>query len=127
MAVISPSRYDLVDTAHLKGHVWEGVANGDTGRPISFKGYRDARVMIHGDFGSGTAVFQGTDDPRGDPDHADHASAVWLTLDDEAGTAISVTANALKAVSVPALWLRPSLSGGSAGSLTVSVIAGGLK
>jgi len=127
MAVIDPERYDLKDIPHLEGHTWSGVANGDTGKPVRFRGFRDMRVQFFGDFGAGTAVFQGTDDPRGDPNHVDHANAVWLTLQDNLGNNISTNVALHEQIMVPALWVRPSLSGGTAGDLTCIVIAGGLR
>ena len=103
--------------------LWEGLATGDTGLPVKFAKFSDKSVHIYGTFSGGTTVvLQGSNDPRANPDHADHASAVWTGLTDAQGNAISVTAAAIEQVLENPLWIRPSVASGSSDSITVSLV-----
>lgn len=110
MAVVS---YTKTQRFNRKNIVWSAMANNpDTGSPF----YLDddalaAAVQIDGSFGGGTAVMQGSVD-----------GTTWFTLKDITGTDISTTANALFEVSSSVMYIRPSLSGGTAGSVAFRVV-----
>lgn len=100
---------------------WSGLTGADTGKPISLSGFTDVTAMIYAlsTHGSGTTVLQGSNDPRANPNHASHASAIWLSLTDAQGNAISKTADAIEVVEESPLWVRPSQSGGTSANVEV--------
>lgn len=92
------------------------LAAGDTGRPVNLPQYSDKNLTISSaNFATTAATFEGTDDPRGNPDHADHANAPWVPATDtlDAG-AISKTANATEVILQNFAWIRPKATGGTA-------------
>lgn len=105
-------------------HLWEGLDGDDTGRPVMASDFADKTVQIWAaSHGGGTTVLQGSNDPRANPNHADHASAVWKTLSDSDGNAISVTSDSgVLLVRENPLWIRPSQSGGTAASTKVALV-----
>lgn len=105
-------------------HLWEGLDGDDTGRPVMMADFSDKTVQIWAtDHGSGTTVLQGSNDPRANPNHTDHASAIWATLTDIDGDPISATANAGPLlVRENPLWVRPSQSGGTNATTKVALI-----
>jgi len=127
MAVITNTEYNIGDSAFRQGVQWLALANGDTGRPVSLRKYFDLQTMAIGTFGGGTAILQGTLDPRGNPNDADHASAVWFTLKSAQGNDITGTSNWQEQILLPALWIRPSISGGAAGSVNFYLLSRGYK
>ncbi len=93
---------------------WEGLTTGDTGRPLNVTAWSDKSIHFFGDFGSGaTIILQGSNDPRANPLHADHANANWITLTDPQGNSISKTSAAIEQVLENPFWIRPSVSGGT--------------
>lgn len=105
-------------------HLWESLDGDDTGRPVKTADFSDKTVQIWAtDHGSGTTVLQGSNDPRANPNHTDHANAVWKTLKDADGNAISVTADSnVLLVRENPLWIRPSQSGGTAATVKVALV-----
>ncbi len=107
MGVIVPS-YPKPRPCGVKRVLWAGLTAGDTGRPVSFPNYPDKTLTISGTFG-GAGTFEGTDEARGDPDHPDHANAVFVPCTDSLdAAAISKTANAGEVILQNYLWLRPA-------------------
>jgi hypothetical protein len=123
MAVIDPV-FSLA-TAEEKNFIWETLTSANpTGRPVDIAKYTDKSVQIFGTFDTTTVLMQGSNDPRANPDHPDHASAVWETLPDPQGNAISKTANALEQILDNTKWIRPNLSVAGAGSdIDVAIVA----
>jgi len=109
--------------ARIGGVSWPITQANPTGTPIEMSAWQDRTVHMFGTWDSGTIVMQGSNDPRANPAHASHASAVWSSLRDPGGTVISFTADALslKAILELPRWIRPSSSGGGA-SHAVTVI-----
>lgn len=95
---------------------WADMATGDTGEPIRHLGCRDRCVQFSGTFGGATVVLQGT---NGDGSADD---AVWATLRDNVGVAISATAAAIRQLGDIPLWIRPSVSGGSGAAIDVVIV-----
>lgn len=89
---------------------WAGLANGDDGAAFEAPEYGDRVVQFQGTFGSGTIVLQGSNDGTN-----------WHTLNDAGNAAISKTANSLETVMEVPRFVRPLLSGGTAGSVTVTL------
>lgn len=91
---------------------WAGLASGDTGRPVSFPQFADKTLTIYGNLAAQAATFEGTDDPRGNPDNPAHASAVWVPCTDSLdGGALSKTANAGEIILQNYAWIRPVMGG----------------
>jgi hypothetical protein len=103
--------------------MWVWVIDGDdTGLPVKFAKHSDKTVQIDSaSFGTATVVLEGSNDLRADPNHADHANAVWLTLTDPQGNAISKTANSVETVMENTLWVRPKATGDAGDALTINV------
>lgn len=111
MAVITPT-YPKPRPADVMYVLWSNLAAGDTGRPVSFSNYSDKNVTIYGTFG-GAVTLEGTDDPRGNPDHASHGSAVWVPVTDTLDVSgISKTANGGEAILQNFAWIRPVAAAG---------------
>lgn len=98
-----------VDTAdRTKVYAWEGMTTGDTGRPINVAQWADKSVHVFGNFGSGASVpIEGSNDPRANPKDADHASAVWQTLTDAQGNALTFSSANLEQILENTWWIRP--------------------
>jgi hypothetical protein len=122
MAVRTPT-YPKTKQSNLRKVLWEGLTGADTGLPVRLGKYTDKTVHIYAltGHGGGTTVLQGSNDPRADPTHASHASAIWTTLTDGQGTTISKTADAIEVVQENPEWIRPSQSGGTAADVVVAV------
>jgi hypothetical protein len=69
-----------------------------------------ASVQIGGTFGGATVVLQGSDD-----------GVTYATLNDTGGTAISTTSAARFELSTGCAFLKPSISGGTADSINVTL------
>lgn len=123
-AVRTPS-YPKTGITNVKKVLWEGLDGDDTGRPVRLGKYSDKTVHIFsptGAHGSATTILQGSNDPKANPDHADHANAKWVVLTDAQGNAISKTADAIEVIEENPEWIRPSQSGGTASDVTVALI-----
>ncbi len=113
----------------VRTYSWSTMGDADTGTPVAMSEYSDKSVQIGcgasasagNTFGSATVVIQGTNDPRGSPDHTDHANAVWSTLKDPQGNDISFTASGIKQILENPLWIRPKTSGGTGTDIDVVI------
>lgn len=123
MAVITPT-FPTKEVEEIDV-LWETLTSTNTtGRPVSLAKYNDKHISIYGTFDTTTIVLQGTDDPRGDPDHADHSNAVWFTLPDPQGNAISLTANGADQILSNPKWIRPNATiAGASTDLDVAITA----
>lgn len=92
--------------------VWSGLANGDQGSTVELPTWSDRSVQVVGTFGGGTLTMQGSNDGTN-----------WQALTDPQGTDIAKTGNALEQISELTRYIRPSLAGGAAGSVAVTVLA----
>lgn len=106
-----PPRLDLYESVLV---TWAGLANGDTGAPVELTEFPDRTVQIGTgaeSFGGGTMVLEGSLD-----------GVTYFTLKDPFGSSISTLVNALATVLELTRYVRPSLSGGAAGSVTVRLL-----
>lgn len=101
---------------------WAGLDGDDTGIPVLMAKHPDMCVQIDViTHGSATTTLEGTLDARGNPAHADHASAVWGALTDTTETAISTTTTDLAPTQVlqSVMWVRPKTTGGTSSNIKV--------
>lgn len=118
MAIITYATENLGDAQFV---TWETLTTDDVGQPWQLVHYSDKTVQIFGDFGSGaTVLMQGSNDPRviSDPDNA-----VWFSLTDAQGNAISKTALAGETILENPRWIRPYVSGGTSPDIDVIIAA----
>lgn len=121
-AVRTPS-FPKTKQINVRKILWEGLDGDDSGRPVRLPKFNDKTVHIYAptSHGSGTTILQGSNDPKADPDHADHANAKWETLTDALGNAISVTGDDMFTLLESPEWIRPDQSGGSGADVAVAV------
>lgn len=112
MATITPTITDISNDGSVQKVVWANLTNTDTvGAVARMAEWADRSIQVAGTFGGATIVIEGSNDETN-----------YSTLNNAQGTALSFTAAGLKQiVEVPAV-LRPSLSGGTGSTLTVTMI-----
>lgn len=113
MAAVPGSRVAVTpDSTVGEMFVWQWtLATGDTADPISFAEYSDRSVQIEGDDGGGTTTIEGTLDGTN-----------YKVLTDPQGNALSFTAvNIIEQISEATVYIKPVLTGGAAGEITVTV------
>lgn len=93
-------------------HVWSGLANGDTGRPVQKSGLERKTVQVTGTFGaSGSVTIQGSMD-----------GSTWFTMTDVSGTAATFSAAGGVALAENPRYIRPEVTAGDGTtSLTVAI------
>lgn len=108
--------------AGCRAYKWV-LTGTDTGVPVQLAKRPDITVQMYGTFGN-AVNFQWTNDPRGNPDDADHASAKWINATSAAdgSTAIALSADGGKQVFEAGTWFRPSPA---AAVTSVTIIAKG--
>jgi len=111
MATISPTFQSGVSPGTLIK--WEGAATGDTINSFLANGYERvaATVQISGTFGDATAKLQASLDDTN-----------WFDLTDIQGNAVSATSDSMFEVTTKALYLRPSITGGTSDSIDILVM-----
>jgi hypothetical protein len=88
---------------------------GNVGKPYACPNFADKSVHVTGAFYGATVTIQGSNEPD-DP-------SSWVTLNDTGGTALTFTSAAIKQIRENSYWVRPSISGGAAGTeLTVYLL-----
>lgn len=113
MATITPSAFtrtveggrDIFSTS------WAlGIA--DTGIAVQVAQFQDLCIQVTGTIGGATVVVEGSLD-----------NLTFATLSNQAGAAISLTANGIKQVGETPRWLRVSSSGGTASVIVATLFA----
>lgn len=111
MPTVSPA-FDFIQAqaAKVPRVTWAGIITGDTivSLPINAQAAVAGAVQISGTFGGATVVLQASNDGTN-----------FFTMKDLTGTNISATAAGLFEFTTAALYIRPSISGGSANSVNV--------
>jgi len=106
MAIVKPTINTLSDR-NVVLVTWTNLANGDTGDPVSYPRHADKSAQVAGTFGAGGAVqIQGSND-----------SSNYVQLNDNGGTAISITAAGIKGVSENTRLVRPAVTAGDGSTL----------
>lgn len=117
MATITPTIVDIGSGVGQNANgpscvvTWANVTEADTCSPVELVGLPDRSVQIAGTFGAATCVLQGSNDGTN-----------YATLTDPQGNAISKTSAAIEMVAEVARYTRPSASGGTGQSLTISML-----
>jgi hypothetical protein len=114
MSTISPAL--LRTTEGVPYIIWEGVATGDTvaGFPVSGRLGVSAAVQFSGTFGGATAKLQASLD-----------NTTYSDMKDIHGTAVSATAAGLFDISTSAVYLRPSVAGGTEDAVDIILVLRG--
>lgn len=114
MAAIAPAITDISDRANGSTFLvqWTPVTEADTCNPVSFPMHSDKSIHVSGTFGGATVVLQGSN----------NSGTTYVGLRDPSSTAISMTADTIKAVLENTQLVKPSASGGSSQSLTISML-----
>jgi len=102
------------DLGSVVAILWSGLANGDSGEPVSLAEFSDRSVQIQGTLGSGgTVVIEGSND-----------GVSYHTLHDIFGSSISVTALGLMGIAEISKWIRARVTAGDGTTdIDVTVIA----
>jgi hypothetical protein len=90
---------------------WSGVTEADTCVAVEIPDKADKSVQVAGTFGSATAILEGSNDGTN-----------FSGLRSPDSVAISLTATGLKQVLENTRYVRPSMSGGTGQSLTISMV-----
>lgn len=109
MATIVGSQ--IVTSDHQFTASW-ALGNADTGVATDMHRWADRTVHVVGTFGGATVTIQGSND-----------NVNWLTLNDNAGAALTFTVTGMKLILENPLYVRAITSGGAGTALTV-IIAG---
>jgi len=116
MATISPNTDGPITTVAVVS--WTGISTGDTinsyAIPEEFGAIGCAQIT--GTFGGATVVMQVSND-----------NTTWFDLTDLQGAVISATANTFADFSTAAIYIRPSITGGSSDSVNVKVAFRGYR
>lgn len=97
---------------------WSGLTGTDTGQPMAFSSLADKTVQVFGTIGAAITI-QGSNDPRV---LTDPGNAVWATLNDYAGNALSFTVAGLKLIAEAPQFIRPNCAAGTTNA-TVIILA----
>ena len=102
------------DLGSVVAILWGGLANGDSGEPVSLAEFSDRSVQIGGTLGTGGIVLiEGSND-----------GVTYYTLHDIFGTALSATSLGLSGVAEITKWIRARVSAGDGTTdIDVTVIA----
>lgn len=92
--------------------VWTPVTEADTCNPVSYPKHSDKSVHVSGTFGSASVAIHGSN----------NGGASYAALNDPTGTVIAITGEKIKAVLENTALIRPVITGGTAQSLTVSML-----
>lgn len=105
--------------------VWP-MAGTSTGVPVRISDYQD-KTFQHWDnsasWGGATLVWQGSNDERANPAHADYASSKWESLTDTTETALSFVDDGGGSILQNYEWIRPVTTGGTATAVTATILA----
>lgn len=111
MATIAPT-YDRDNAGRVTTVTWSGMATGDTINSANIKSMNKpalvATLHIYGTFGGATLTITGS-----------NTDSNFVAMNDNQGTAISSTAAAIWELSSGALYLKPTISGGTSDSVTM--------
>lgn len=123
MAVITPTFTNIVgptggvDALIIK---WGPIGDSDTCVGVKRPDLADRSFQVEGTFNGATIQCQGSNDSI----DGSNGSGNWRQLSNPSGTAIGIsTSGAIQQVTEATLWIRPSTSGGTSSSLTVTVCA----
>lgn len=113
MPVISPS---LLSVQRIPYLLWDNASSADTFTPhvVQARLGTDAAVQFAGTFGGATVKLQGSID-----------GVNFVDLKDKSGTLISATSGAMFTFDTSAIYIRPSVTGGTGDSIDILVVLRG--
>lgn len=118
MAEIAAVVTEISGGAHLIA--WEGLAQGDTGRPIQFVGGRDRTAQVFGTFGGANVVLEGSLQ-QVNPTNFEALSDIFAN-------ALSYSASGIDTITELVANIRPRIvNGDGTTSINVYVLFGGTK
>lgn len=95
--------FGSVDAGGYFRQSWNGLENGDTGRPCALNRFSEASVQITGTFGTdGEIVIEGSND----------SGSTWSTLRDSLGGSVNFTAAGLAGIMPFTGIIRPRVVDG---------------
>jgi hypothetical protein len=94
---------------------WAGLLAGDDGEPVRLAVYSDRSIQVSGTFGGASVTIGGSND--GETYHA---------LNDPQGTALTLTAGALKQIVELPIFIKPRVFGGD-GTTNLKVVLSGRR
>jgi hypothetical protein len=97
---------------------WTGLAGGNTGQPMQYSNLADKTVQVFGTIGA-AILIQGSNDPNV---IASPGSAIWSTLNDNFGNALSFSSAGLSLIAEAPQYIRPSCGAGTT-SATVIIVS----
>lgn len=90
---------------------WALVTENDTCSPVEYAASADRSVQIAGTFGASTVLIAGSNDGTN-----------YVTLTDPQGNAVSKTTAAIETLEEVTRYIKPTMSGGTGQSLTISLL-----
>jgi hypothetical protein len=90
---------------------WGPVTESDTCNPANMGDFSDRSVQIAGTFGAATVVMQGSNDGTN-----------YAPITDPQGNSISKTSAAIEAMTELCRYVKPTFSGGTGQSVTVTMM-----
>ena len=92
---------------------WTGIAAGDTCTPYLVRNRYGfvGSIQISGTFGGATVTLEQSND-----------GVTYFPATDTLGSAISATAGEMSEMSLAAVYLKPVITGGSGGSISVIIV-----
>lgn len=114
MATVTPTvNADLTGDGSVAMFTWALTTANSDGLPAQWIEWSDRTLTATGAFGGGTLTIQGSND-----------GSTWVTLSDAAG-GTDATATADKAITVVELtrYVRPNLTGSTAATVSVVLVA----
>lgn len=110
MATITPT---ITRADHTIEAFWETLTEADTAAAVVLpRPCPLGSIVAVGTWGSATLILQGSIDGTN-----------WFGLTDQAGNAVSLTANGGDVAVMPVRYIRPSASGGTGQDLDIRVLA----
>lgn len=120
MAAIIPTVTEIVPGTGQAGYkaVWANCTESDTcvATDIRLAPYTDRSVQIEGTFGSATVIIKGSNDGTN-----------YQNLSDPQGNDISKTTADLEQIEEASIYIKPTFSGGTAQSVTITVLFLGFR
>ena len=111
MATVSPVFSSVqAQAAYVPQITWAAMATGDTivALPVAAQAAIAGAVQFKGTFGGATVTLQASND-----------GITFFDIKDLGGAAITVTAASLAEFTTAAMYLRPSITGGTGDAVTV--------
>lgn len=101
---------DKVDLQGVRVRTWSNMTSGDVGEPILLTKFNDRTLHVTGTFGGATVAFEGSND-----------GSEYLPMRDVFNATVSATSAKLITLTEVPLYVRPTVTGGVATSVSIIV------